>query len=210
MQQQFTCPVCGKGDLHNYHEEENPKCPNCGSDLKIYKLLDELREDQVAKRNIWKPIAIIAIAAAVVFALLSASMGGQSVDNQRLAELDDSIRGLQEHVSDLQRQLNPSLKAPVTPGAEENKTGENATANAALVEKEKEEQTAAQPEKKPEPAPAPPKGKRYYVIEKGDNYWKISNKLYGDGKHVEEIQKLNANKKSSNLGVGDSILVMEP
>ena len=132
------------------------------------------------------------------------------MDNQRLAELDDSIRGLQEHVSDLQRQLNPSLKAPVTPGAEENKTGENTTANAALVEKEKEEQTAAQPEKKPEPAPAPPKGKRYYVIEKGDNYWKISNKLYGDGKHVEEIQKLNANKKSSNLGVGDSILVMEP
>ena len=202
--------MCGKGDLHNYHEEENPKCPNCGSDLKIYKLLDELREDQVAKRNIWKPIAIIAIAAAVVFALLSASMGGQSVDNQRLAELDDSIRGLQEHVSDLQRQLNPSLKAPVTPGAEENKTGENTTANAALVEKEKEEQTAAQPDKKPEPAPAPPKGKRYYVIEKGDNYWKISNKLYGDGKHVEEIQKLNANKKSSNLGEGDSILVMEP
>ena len=210
MQQHFTCPVCGKGDLHNYHEEENPKCPNCGSDLKIYKLLDELREDQAAKRNIWKPIAIIAIAAAVVFALLSASMGGQSVDNQRLAELNDSIRGLQEHVNDLQRQLNPSLKAPITPNADGNKTADNATATPAATENAKDAKTDPKDEKKTEAAPAAPKGKKYYVIEKGDNFYNISKKLYGDGSHVDEIQKLNAKKKSSSLGIGDTIIVMEP
>lgn len=205
MMQHFNCPVCGKADIENLDEEKDPKCPNCGSDLKIYQLLNDLREEQVAKRNIWKPIAIIAIVAAVLFALLSASGGGKSAENRLVAQLRDSIKGLQENVFDLQRQLDPSLKAPTTPGTED--------AKAQVPEPAATSATAAQPAAPATAAPqapAAPKGKRYYVIQKGDNYSKISTKLYGNASHIDEIAKLNAGKKSSNLTVGDSILVYEP
>ena len=205
MRRYFNCPVCGKADIENLAEEKDPKCPNCGSDLKIYQLLDDLREEQVAKRNIWKPIAIIAIVAAVLFALLSASGGGKSAENRMGAQLRDSIKGLQENVNDLQRQLNPSLKAPVTPGAEDAKAQVPAPAPSVATQTASPSAETLQPQ-----APVAPKGKRFYVIQKGDNFWKISNKLYGNGNHVEEIAKLNGKKKSNSLTVGDSLIVYEP
>ena len=210
MRQHFTCPVCGK-DIENFADVNDPKCPNCGSELKIYQLLDDLREEQVAKRNIWKPIAIIAIVAAVLFALLSASGGGKAAENKMVAQLRDSIKSLQENVNDLQRQLNPSLKAPVTPGAEDAKT----SAPAPAAEQSTTQQTdASKPQPSQEQAqsastPAP-KGKKYYVIQKGDNFSRISTKLYGNASHVDEIAKLNGKKKSNNLTVCDSLIVYEP
>lgn len=211
MRQHFTCPVCGK-DIENFGEENDPKCPNCGSELKIYQLLDDLREEQVAKRNIWKPIAIIAIVAAVLFALLSASGGGKAAENKLVAQLRDSIKSLQENVSDLQRQLNPSLKAPVTPGTEDAKTNAPApTATATSTKQPEATQAQQQPQQQSQTtAASAPKGKKYYVIQKGDNYSRISTKLYGNASHVDEIAKLNSKKKSSNLTVGDSIIVYEP
>lgn len=210
MRQHFTCPVCGK-DIENFADVNDPKCPNCGSELKIYQLLDDLREEQVAKRNIWKPIAIIAIVAAVLFALLSASGGGKAAENKMVSQLRDSIKSLQENVNDLQRQLNPSLKAPVTPGAEDAKT----SAPAPAAEQSTTQQTDAsktQPsQEQAQSASTPaPKGKKYYVIQKGDNFSRISTKLYGNASHVDEIAKLNGKKKSNNLTVGDSLIVYEP
>ncbi|MBR4390156.1 MAG: LysM peptidoglycan-binding domain-containing protein [Prevotella sp.] len=206
MRQHFTCPVCGK-DIENFADENDPKCPNCGSELKIYQLLDDLREEQVAKRNIWKPIAIIAIVAAVLFALLSASGGGKAAENKLVAQLRDSIKSLQENVNDLQRQLNPALKAPVTPGAEDAKASVPAPAESA-----QKPATTEQPAQQTQsnPAPTAPKGKKYYVIQKGDNFSRISIKLYGNANHIDEIAKLNGGKKSSNLSVGDSLIVYEP
>ena len=206
MIQHFNCPVCGKADIENLADEKDPKCPNCGSDLKIYQLLNDLRAEQVAKRNIWKPIAIIAIIAAVLFALLSASGGGKAGENKMVAQLRDSIKGLQENVIDLQRQLNPSLKAPVTPGSEDAKAQVPAPATATQSSATQTDASASQTAQ----APAAPKGKKYYVIQKGDNFSRISQKLYGNASHIDEIAKLNAGKKSSSLTVGDSLIVYEP
>ncbi len=198
MTDQFTCPVCGKGDIHHYQDEENPKCPNCGSDLKIYQLLDVLREEQAAKRNIWKPIAIVAILAAVIFALMSASAGGRG-DSKQVEVLRDSIKGLQENVNDLKRQLDPTLKAPTTPGAEDVAGKKQETVSNTTNEKAetKDNQTAAAPS-----GPA-----KYVVVEKGDSYQKISKRVFGDNTHVKEIERLNPKKSSSKLSIGDSIRV---
>ena len=197
MTDQFTCPVCGKGDIHHYQDEENPKCPNCGSDLKIYQLLDQLREEQADKRNIWKPIAIVAILAAVIFALMSASAGGKG-DSKQVAQLTDSIKGLQETVNDLKRQLDPTLKAPTTPGKEDN-----------AVNKQEETNTAAavKADGKQEQAGAVPAGVEYVVVQKGDTYQKISQRVFGDKNHVSEIERLNPKKSSSKLSIGDSLRV---
>ena len=195
MADKFTCPVCGKGDLHLYQDEEDPKCPNCGSDLKIYQLLDQLREEQVDKKNIWKPIAIVAILAAVIFALMSASAGGG--DSKQVAELRDSIKGLQENVNDLKRQLDPSVKAQVTP---------DATLQTA-EEKTSVQTPPAQPVKQEEKSEQTPKQAKYVVVQKGDTYVKISQRAFGDKNRIKDIERLNPKKSSSKLSIGDSIRV---
>lgn len=194
MADKFTCPVCGKGDIHLYKDEDDPKCPNCGSDLKIYQLLDELREEQVAKKNIWKPIAIVAILAAVIFALMSASAGGKG-DSRLVSELRDSIKGLQENVNDLKRQLDPTVKAAVTPGM-----------ISETAEVAKPEQTASQPKQEVKAEQGPQQAK-YVVVQKGDTYVKISQRAFGDKNHVKDIERLNPKKSSSKLSIGDSIRV---
>ncbi|MBR5688145.1 MAG: LysM peptidoglycan-binding domain-containing protein [Prevotella sp.] len=195
MADKFTCPVCGRGDIHLYKDEENPKCPNCGSDLKIYQLLDELREEQVAKKNIWKPIAIVAILAAVIFALMSASAGGKG-DSRQVVELRDSIKGLQENVNDLKRQLDPSIKAPVTPDG-----------TSQIAEDVKAEQTTPSQPKQEEKTEQGPKAAKFVVVQKGDTYVKISQRAFGDKNHVKDIERLNPKKSSSKLSIGDSIRV---
>lgn len=197
MADQFTCPVCGKGDIHHYQDEENPKCPNCGSDLKIYQLLDELREEQADKRNIWKPIAIVAILAAVIFALMSASAGGKG-DSKQVEALRDSIKGLQENVNDLKRQLDPTLKAPMTPAAGDAAKKQEPAAGTA--NEKVENQGNAQ-------GTATDGSVKYVVVQPGDTYQKISQKVFGDKNHVKDIEKLNPKKKSSSLSIGDSIRV---
>ena len=197
MADQFTCPVCGKGDIHHYQDEENPKCPNCGSDLKIYQLLDELREEQVAKRNIWKPIAIVAILAAVVFALMSASAGGKG-DSKQVQALRDSIKALQENVSDLKRQIDPTLKAPVTKDAEQI-LGPSSPVSNTTEEKKENKDTKTDT--------ATPTTAKYVVVQKGDTYQKISQRVFGDKTHVKDIEKLNPTKSSSKLSIGDSLRV---
>jgi hypothetical protein len=194
MADKFTCPVCGKGDIHLYKDEDDPKCPNCGSDLKIYQLLDELREEQVAKKNIWKPIAIVAILAAVIFALMSASAGGKG-DSRLVSELRDSIKGLQENVNDLKRQLDPTVKAAVTPGM-----------ISETAEVAKPEQTASQQKQEVKAEQGPTQAK-FVVVQKGDTYVKISQRAFGDKNHVKDIERLNPKKSSSKLSIGDSIRV---
>ena len=58
---EIKCPVCGKVGIPDYHSED-VKCPCCGSDLSIYRVIDNIPEEG-QKTNIWKPISAVAIIA---------------------------------------------------------------------------------------------------------------------------------------------------
>jgi 5'-nucleotidase len=58
----------------------------------------------------------------------------------------------------------------------------------------------------PEPAPEPAEP-RIYVIEKGDSYWKIAKKIYGDGMRMKDIEDANPDVDPKKLQVGDEILL---
>lgn len=55
------CPVCRKPDIPNYHEED-VVCPQCKSDLSIYRVIDQIPSS--SGKNIWKPMSAVAILAA--------------------------------------------------------------------------------------------------------------------------------------------------
>jgi nucleoid-associated protein YgaU len=46
-----------------------------------------------------------------------------------------------------------------------------------------------------------------YVVSKGDSYWSISRKFYGDGSHHTEIAQANDRTLDSPLMVGDTLII---
>lgn len=62
MADDIKCPVCGKVGIPDFHSAD-VNCPCCGSDLSIYRAIDQIPEEG-HKRNIWKPISAAALVAA--------------------------------------------------------------------------------------------------------------------------------------------------
>lgn len=62
MAENTKCPVCGKTGIPDFLNED-VKCPCCGSDLSIYRVIEQIPEEG-HKTNIWKPISVVAIIAA--------------------------------------------------------------------------------------------------------------------------------------------------
>lgn len=62
MAENTKCPVCGKTGIDDYLNND-VKCPCCGSDLNIYRVIEQIPEEG-HKTNIWKPISVVAILAA--------------------------------------------------------------------------------------------------------------------------------------------------
>ena len=59
MGKDIKCPVCGKADIPDFHNED-VTCPCCGSDLSIYRVIEKIPENG-HKTNVWKPISAVAI-----------------------------------------------------------------------------------------------------------------------------------------------------
>lgn len=112
MADKTKCPVCGKVGIPDYLAED-AICPQCGSDLSIFRVIDQIPEEQPRKRNVWMPIAAAAfLAAAVMGGILiwDSPKESISVDNQSemIAQLNDSINILNAKLQDVD---NPQVKS---------------------------------------------------------------------------------------------------
>lgn len=68
MGKDIKCPVCGKADIPDFHNED-VTCPCCGSDLSVYRVIEKIPENG-HKTNVWKPISAVAIFVAVGLGLM--------------------------------------------------------------------------------------------------------------------------------------------
>lgn len=96
MSEQIKCPVCGREDIPDYHKED-VKCPQCDTDLSIYRLLAEYQGQSVlpeTNSKKWK-IAIAALAAIAIVAVVLLCVPKSHVENIEefnVAALNDSIK----------------------------------------------------------------------------------------------------------------------
>ena len=60
----------------------------------------------------------------------------------------------------------------------------------------------------PPPEPAP-QLIRTYTVEKGDSFWKIAKKVYGDPMRMKDIEAANPDVDPMKLRVGDEIVLPE-
>ena len=111
MSDEIKCPVCGKVGIPDYHAEDTV-CPQCGSDLSIFRVIDQIPQVDVKKRNVWMPIAAVAI-------LTTAVLGGvllfQDPKVPTIEDQSDRIVCLQDSINVLKSRLEESTAtAPVT------------------------------------------------------------------------------------------------
>lgn len=101
MSDEIKCPVCGKVGIPDYHAEDTV-CPQCGSDLSIFRVIDQIPQGEVKKRNVWMPIAAVAI-------LTTAVLGGillfQNSKVPVVEDRSDEISCLQDSIKTLKAQL---------------------------------------------------------------------------------------------------------
>ena len=196
------CPVCGRNDIPDYHRGD-VRCPECGSDLKVFRLLDDIEKDSKSKATVWKPVAIMALLAAAVFALLYFTKGSSpSADADKIASLQDSIASLNERIKDAGLpEKTVTASAPVK--QDEDKQVEKKD------EKPAEEAKADNADDITAPADKVTikDGKKIYVVKKGDSWWKISQKLYKGKIKDVDIAKMNGRKPTDQLEVGDELIV---
>ncbi len=93
----IKCPVCGKPGIPDYHNED-VVCPQCKSDLSIYRVIDNIPEAK-SGRNIWKPVSAVAfLAAAAMGVLLLTQKPKSQIDMAMVSQLKDSISVLNKQI----------------------------------------------------------------------------------------------------------------
>ena len=101
MSDEIKCPVCGKVGIPDYHAEDIV-CPQCGSDLSIFRVIDQIPDGDVKKRNVWMPIAAVAILTTAVLGgiMLFQDSKVPVVEDQssEIACLQDSIKTLKAQI----------------------------------------------------------------------------------------------------------------
>ncbi|MBQ2679041.1 MAG: LysM peptidoglycan-binding domain-containing protein [Firmicutes bacterium] len=57
------------------------------------------------------------------------------------------------------------------------------------------------------PAEAAPTDSQTYTVEKGDTFWKIAQKFYGNGAEFQKILDANGLTENSRINVGDTLII---
>ena len=212
MSDSTKCPVCGRKDIPDYRQGE-VSCPHCGSDLKLFWMLEELEQDSKSKSTVWKPVGLLALLAAALFALLYFTKGSApSADAERLTMLEDSIAALNEQIKDLGGTPAAAEPAAAAKTADEKKADEK-KADEKKVEDKKAEEGKPNAAEADNSITAPAdkvtirNGKKIYVVKKGDSWWKISQNLYKGKIKDADIAKLNGRKATDQLEIGEEIIV---
>lgn len=105
MSDAIKCPVCGKVGIPDYHAEDTV-CPQCGSDLSIFRVIDQIPQASVKMRNIWMPIAAVAI---LTTAVLGSIIMFQEPKLTAVKDQSNRIACLQDSVNTLKSQLEESI-----------------------------------------------------------------------------------------------------
>lgn len=114
MEQQFTCPVCGKVGIPDYIHNEIC-CPQCGADLRIFRLIEEIPD--APKKNIWKPISAVAIVAAAVLGILILIQKPKVVvDSAKVEQLTNEVNTLTQQNSELKKELETAKRTELASG----------------------------------------------------------------------------------------------
>lgn len=115
------CPVCGRTGIPDYLNE-NVVCPNCNSDLGVYRTLHALAKGDAssngsARRYKTLSIVLSILAVLLIGALIFFNSGNSTKElDKKLAEVNAVVAELRDSVTNLKSQIE-SLKTADLPSA---------------------------------------------------------------------------------------------
>ncbi len=113
MVQEIKCPVCGKAGINNYHNEDII-CPCCGSDLSIFRVIDNVSDNDSRKGLTWKIVSSVLFVFAFVLAVICFNYSTSiNLDKEQLAQVNDSLVEMKSQVSLLKKDLLKMQSAPI-------------------------------------------------------------------------------------------------
>lgn len=110
MTDETKCPVCGKVGIPDYHNEDTV-CSQCGSDLSIFRVIDQIPQPVEKKKNVWMPIAAAAILVAAVCGGILLFRAPKVVQEE---SQNEHIAMLQDSIGRLNAKLEVVAQAPLT------------------------------------------------------------------------------------------------
>jgi nucleoid-associated protein YgaU len=220
----MSCPICNHTEL----EEGAESCPKCGSDLEIFTHIENAhKENTFQKKSI---LVLTALFGIVLVSWGSASFfsGSKTASTEVVAVADTSnvvvpapaadpnaltasSTPVEAFVNanaeakpevdplnteaDVKAPATPETKAPVVSTPAAKTPAVKAPVSKAVVVKEKKKVKVSE-------APTIEDGIIIHKVKRGDSFWKISKKYFGNGNHAKQIaadNNLNA-KKDIPLG----------
>lgn len=108
MIENTKCPVCGKTGIPDFLNED-VKCPCCGSDLSIYRVIENIPEEG-QKFSIWKPISAVAFIATVGLGIILLNQKPTVLESSKeeITQLKDSIEVLNNQLAQSKIIIKPS------------------------------------------------------------------------------------------------------
>ena len=117
------CPICGNPGIPNYLEQE-VRCPHCGSDLSVYKAINEVAQRKNEPAKGIKKYKVLAIVLPLILALIVGVCfylyGSRSQNELRseIASKNSSITQLEDSIKYLSTQLqSQESSVPIEEGS---------------------------------------------------------------------------------------------
>lgn len=204
----MSCPICNHTEL----EEGADNCPQCGSDLEIFTHIENAK-----KENTFQKKAGLVLTASLGLVLVSwGSTSFFSGDNKAevaalpVAEnteivvpaedplnIADAGKPVEEFVKE-----NEEAKPEVAPLTAEKVTSKEPVVAAEKAPVVKEKEKVVKPA-----APANEGGVIIHKVRKGDSFWKISKKYFGNGNHARKIAADNGLNPKKNIPLGTKLKI---
>lgn len=119
MKDRNTCPVCGKPGIPDYFSDD-VVCPQCGSNLSVYKMLNECCTQKAGHKWLWIALIIVLSITLLILGTFSYKQCNDlSTSRQKYGEIEQQLAIANDSIKSLKAQLN--TYAASTPNCEQNK-----------------------------------------------------------------------------------------
>lgn len=195
----MDCPVCKTSGI----DDKASRCPNCGSDLTLFRYLENIRKNWKSKRYGINTLAIIlllfviGVSGGMVY-WQDSIQSNKDFNTEEINKLRDEVERLENEKNNLMRTII-ELRSGSIEGAESNNEGLETTADESTRQPNKQQ---SEPPVAQDPAPR----WTIHIVKPGETLFSIARKEYGNGHKYKKIMKDN-DIQNSSIKIGQRLKI---
>lgn len=195
----MDCPVCKTSGI----DDKASRCPNCGSDLTLFRYLENIRKNWKSKRYGINTLAIILLLFVIgvsggMIYWQDSIQSNKDFNTEEINKLRGEVERLENEKNNLMRTII-ELRSGSIEGAESNNEGLETTADESTRQPNKQQ---SEPPVAQDPAPR----WTIHIVKPGETLFSIARKEYGNGHKYKKIMKDN-DIQNSSIKIGQRLKI---